>query len=63
MKNPDEEALNIVRFNKDASICAACYQLPYFHIVLLAMGETKMKKISEISEKQSLKSKVIALDF
>ena len=50
----------MVRFNKDGNIVAACYQLPEFKIVLLAVGETKMRALNEIPD---IKAKVLALDF
>lgn len=60
IKNPDEEALNLIKVSRDGSLCAACYQLPEFKIILLELSDTKMKVLSEIKD---VTCKVIALDF
>ena len=53
----------MVKFNKEANLCAASYLLPQFHVALLSLESNKIKKISEINQKCSLTCKVIALDF
>lgn len=62
IKNPDEEVLNLVRINKDGTMCIACYLYPKFKIILLNLARRNMKEMKPLSVIE-LTSRVIAVDF
>lgn len=43
IKNPDEEVLNLIKVNKDGTMCIACYQYPKFKIALLNLARKDHK--------------------
>ena len=43
IKNPDQQVLNLLKFNKDASILAVCYSYPKFMVKLFEYDKKSLK--------------------